>query len=80
MTSAAGRLTSPAPGEARSPRAAGSSGRTMIERISDMPAGTVGFRVAGDVESEDYASVLAPELHNALEAGGGLRTLYVICT
>jgi hypothetical protein len=50
----------------------------MIERISDMPAGTVGFRVAGDVESEDYANVLVPELHNALEAGGGLRTLYVI--
>jgi hypothetical protein len=50
----------------------------MIERMSDMPAGTLGFRVAGDVESEDYADVLVPELHKALEAGGGLRTLYVI--
>jgi SpoIIAA-like len=34
--------------------------------------------VAGDVENDDYANVLVPELHNALEAGGGLRTLYVI--
>jgi hypothetical protein len=50
----------------------------VIERMSDMPAGTLGFRVAGDVESEDYADVLVPELHKALEAGGGLRTLYVI--
>jgi hypothetical protein len=50
----------------------------MIERIADMPAGTVGFRVTGEVEREDYEDVLVPELHRALEAGGGLRTLYVI--
>jgi hypothetical protein len=50
----------------------------MIERLADMPAGTVGFRVAGDVEREDYENVLVPELRRALEAGGGLRTLYVI--
>jgi hypothetical protein len=50
----------------------------MIERLAGMPAGTVGFRVAGDVEREDYEDVLVPELRRALEAGGGLRTLYVI--
>ena len=50
----------------------------MIERLADMPAGTVGFRVAGDVEREDYEDVLVPDLRRALEAGGGLRTLYVI--
>jgi hypothetical protein len=50
----------------------------MIERLSDMPAGTLGFRVAGEIEREDYTEVLAPELRRALEAGGGLRTLYVI--
>lgn len=43
-----------------------------------MPVGTVGFRVAGEVEDDDYEDVLVPELHRALEAGGGLRTLYVI--
>ena len=50
----------------------------MIERLNDMPAGTVGFRATGEIESEDYDEVLAPALRRALEAGGGLRTLYVI--
>ena len=50
----------------------------MIERLNDMPPGTVGFRAAGEIESEDYEDVLGPELRRALEAGGGLRTLYVI--
>ena len=51
----------------------------MIERLTDMPPGTVGFRVTGEVEREDYDKVLAPELKRALEAGP-LRTLYVIET
>ena len=50
----------------------------MIERIADMPPGTLGFRCAGDIERGDYDRVLAPELKRAVEAGGGLRTLYVI--
>jgi SpoIIAA-like len=50
----------------------------MIERITEMPPGTVGFRVAGEVEREDYRDVLVPELRRALDAGGGLRTLYLI--
>jgi SpoIIAA-like len=50
----------------------------MIERITEMPAGTVGFRVAGEVERDDYTDVLEPELRRALDAGGGLRTLYLI--
>jgi hypothetical protein len=40
----------------------------MIERIAEMPSGTVGFRVAGDVEREDYRDVLVPELRRALDA------------
>ena len=43
-----------------------------------MPAGTIGFRAAGEIEAEDYEEVLVPELRRALESGGGLRTLYVI--
>lgn len=50
----------------------------MVERLADMPPGTIGFRAAGEIEREDYDEVLAPELQRALEAGGGLRTLYVI--
>jgi SpoIIAA-like len=50
----------------------------MIERLADMPPGTIGFRATGEIEREDYDDVLAPELRRAIEAGGGLRTLYVI--
>jgi SpoIIAA-like len=50
----------------------------MIERMQDMPAGTIGFRVAGEVEPSDYTEVLAPVLHGAIEAGEQLRTLYLI--
>lgn len=56
-------------------------GRTviaMIERLPDVPPATIGFRVAGEIEREDYEEVLAPELRRALETGSGLRTLYVI--
>jgi SpoIIAA-like len=51
----------------------------VIERLSDMPPGTLGFRVTGEVERDDYDDVLTPELERALEAGP-LRTLYVIET
>ena len=50
----------------------------MIERLADMSAGTVGFRVAGEVDRDDYRNVLVPELHKALESGEKLRTLYLI--
>jgi hypothetical protein len=50
----------------------------MIEQLRHMPAGTLGFRAKGEIEREDYDEVLTPALTGALEAGGGLRTLYVI--
>lgn len=50
----------------------------MIEQLAGMPQGTIGFRVAGDVSREDYTETLVPALHAAMEAGGGLRTLYLI--
>ena len=53
--------------------------RPLIERLTDMPPGTLGFRVTGEIEREDYDNVLTPELNRALKAGP-LRTLYVIET
>jgi hypothetical protein len=50
----------------------------MIERLNDMPPGTVGFRVSGEVHREDYTDVLVPQLQAAAASGDGLRTLYVI--
>jgi hypothetical protein len=50
----------------------------MVEPLADMPAGTLGFRASGEIEREDYERVLGPALRAAVEAGGPLRTLYVI--
>jgi hypothetical protein len=49
----------------------------MIERIGDMPEGTVGFRANGEVTAGDYKQVLEPVLREAAEAGE-VRMLYVI--
>jgi hypothetical protein len=52
---------------------------SVIERLADMPPGTIGFRVTGEIERDDYDEVLTPALQAAMEAGP-LRTLYVIET
>jgi len=41
----------------------------MVERIDDMPAGTVGFRAAGKLSKADYREVMEPALREAAEAG-----------
>ncbi|MFT3865807.1 MAG: STAS/SEC14 domain-containing protein [Solirubrobacterales bacterium] len=41
----------------------------MIEQITDMPAGAIGFRVTEELGDADYADVLAPALREAAAAG-----------
>jgi SpoIIAA-like len=41
----------------------------LIEPIDDMPAGTIGFRIRGDLTDVDYREVLAPALKAAAGAG-----------
>jgi hypothetical protein len=41
----------------------------MIERIDDMPTGTIGFRANGKLTREDYRNVLEPVLREAAESG-----------
>lgn len=48
----------------------------MIEPISDIPAGTIGFRVTGEMTDCDYADVLAPAL-KAAASSGEVRLLLV---
>ena len=50
----------------------------MIERLDDMPDGTVGFRIDDDVEREDYTEILVPALKAAVDSGRGLRVLYLV--
>jgi len=49
----------------------------MVERMTDMPEGTLGIRVSGRIERSDYDEVLAPELRAAV-ASGRVRALFVI--
>jgi hypothetical protein len=41
----------------------------LIEPITDMPAGTIGFRISGDLTDADYREVLSPALKAAAGAG-----------
>lgn len=41
----------------------------MIEPLTDIPAGTIGFRVTGEMTDADYAEVLAPALRDAANEG-----------
>jgi hypothetical protein len=49
----------------------------MVERIDDMPAGTVGFRASGKLSRDDYQEVMEPDLRAAAEAGE-IRMLFAI--
>ncbi|HEY2631733.1 MAG TPA: STAS/SEC14 domain-containing protein [Solirubrobacteraceae bacterium] len=49
----------------------------MIERIDDMPVGTIGFRASGKLTREDYRKVLEPVLHEAAESGE-IRMIFML--
>lgn len=41
----------------------------MIERIEEMPAGTVGLRASGKLSKQDYTEVLEPVLSEGVTSG-----------
>jgi hypothetical protein len=49
----------------------------VIKELNDMPAGVVGFEVAGTLKAEDYRDVILPALERAA-AGGEVRFVIVI--
>ena len=55
------------------------AGRTMmIELIQDLPEGTVGVRLAGKIEAEDYKRTLDPAIESALAVRDKINALVVI--
>ena len=48
----------------------------MVEALSDMPPGTIGFRVTGHLTGDDYRSAISPALTSAVDAGE-VRALFV---
>lgn len=49
----------------------------MVERIEDMPAGTIGFKVIEELGTDDYREQIEPALAAAAEAGD-VRLLFEI--
>lgn len=49
----------------------------MIERIEEMPAGTIGLRATGRLTVEDYREVLEPALKEGVDSGQ-LRLVFVL--
>ena len=49
----------------------------MIERIAEMPPGTIGLRASGELTREDYRDVLEPALAEGV-AAGDLRLLFCL--
>jgi hypothetical protein len=47
----------------------------MIERLSDMPDGTLGFDFSGAVTRDESTRVLLPPLREAVERGDKIRML-----
>ncbi|MGD9571944.1 MAG: STAS/SEC14 domain-containing protein [Thermoleophilia bacterium] len=50
----------------------------MIERIEDMPEGTVGLRLTGTVSREEYRTVIEPAIADTVAAGRDLRLLFQV--
>jgi SpoIIAA-like len=48
----------------------------MIERLDDMPEGTLGFRATGELTREDYVEKLLPPLREAVEGDDSVRLLF----
>jgi hypothetical protein len=49
----------------------------MVEQITDMPAGTVGFRGKGELTEADFRDSIAPAIAAAVGDDGGVRLLLV---
>jgi hypothetical protein len=49
----------------------------MVERIEEMPAGTIGFKVVSELTGDDYRERIEPALAEAAEAGE-VRLLFEI--
>jgi hypothetical protein len=50
----------------------------MLQRMDDMPAGTIGFEAVGEVEDDDWEDAVEPVLRREIAGGAKVRLLYLI--
>jgi hypothetical protein len=51
---------------------------SMLRRMDDMPAGTIGFMAVGEVEDDDWEEAVEPQLRRQIAAGEKVRLLYLL--
>src|SRR3954454_3337059 len=51
---------------------------TMLRRMKDMPAGTIGFEAVGEVEDDDWEDSVEPLLSREIADGHKVRLLYLL--
>jgi hypothetical protein len=49
----------------------------MLRRITEMPAGTIGFEAVGEVEDDDWEEAVEPVLRRGIAEGQKVRLLYL---
>jgi len=47
----------------------------MLEQLTDLPAGVLGFTAVGELHADDYRDVLLPAIERAIADGGKVRIL-----
>lgn len=50
----------------------------MIETLSDLPDGVLGFRAVGEISASDYETVLDPAIDAALEVRDRVNIVFVL--
>jgi hypothetical protein len=50
----------------------------MLRRITDMPAGTLGFEAVGEVDDDDWEKAVEPVLRREIGPGHKVRLLYLL--
>ncbi len=50
----------------------------MLRRMTDMPAGTIGFEAIGEIEDDDWERAVEPVLRDEMADGRKIRLLYLL--
>jgi hypothetical protein len=50
----------------------------MLQRITEMPPGTIGFEAVGEVEDDDWEESVEPVLRDEIAGGQKVRLLYLL--
>jgi len=50
----------------------------MLKRISDMPAGALGFEAVGTFDDDDFEETVEPVLRHEIAEGRAIRMLYLL--